>query len=98
MGRTTKAVTLYDRLRDAWQAFKGVKIGSLQYGLELKRCDQCDKVRVPDVLYLCDSKFCEGGCSNDFCKHTQDVRHAANFKMYQGDEGPYFVEIEGDEQ
>lgn len=94
MGRTPKVVTLSDRLRNAWRAFKGDKIGSLHFGIEVKRCDQCDKVRVPDVLYLCDSKYCEGGCSNDVCRHTQDINHAVNFRKYKGDNGPYFVEIE----
>jgi hypothetical protein len=98
MDRTPKVVALSDRLRNAWRAFKGDKVGSLHFGIEVKRCDQCDKVRAPNVLYLCDSKYCEGGCSNDACKHTLDINHAVNFMKHEGHNGPYFVEIEEDER
>lgn len=94
MEKNPKVVTISDRLRAAWKAFKGNKVGSLHFGLELKRCDQCDKVNNPDILYLCDGKQCPDGCSNSWCKHTTDINHAINFKRYEGDRGSYFVELE----
>lgn len=37
-----KRTTLGDRLKAAIRAFKGTPIGSLQFGLEVKRCDECE--------------------------------------------------------
>ena len=31
------------------------------------------------ILFLCDRKRCE--TCNDFCEHTSDIRHAANFEI-----------------
>lgn len=36
-----KRTTFVDRLRNAVKAFKGQPIGSLYFGVDLKRCDEC---------------------------------------------------------
>lgn len=97
MSNNIKALTLFDRLRNAWNAFKGSddrKVGSLHFGLDIKRCDKCVNVIKPDVLYLCDRKYCFGGCENPECKHTHDINHAVNFKKCEGDSAPYYEELE----
>ena len=35
------------------------------------------------ILYICDRKACEN-CNKE-CKHTTDIRHAANFEQYHAD-------------
>ena len=98
MNNKPRVVTLSDRLRNAWRAFKGNEIGCVQFGVDVKRCDLCDKANPPDVLYLCDQQSCKEGCSNpEWCKHTLDINHAVNFKKYEGDRGPCFVEREIEE-
>lgn len=92
MSNDVKVVKLTDRLRNAWKAFKGTQVGSLHFGVEVKRCDKCDKVNPPDVLYLCDGKQCDGYSS--WCQHTTDINHAVNFKKYEGERGPCFIERE----
>lgn len=37
-----KKLTFRDRIRDAVNAFRGRKIGSLQFGVDVKRCSECD--------------------------------------------------------
>lgn len=37
-----KKLTIKERIRDAVNAFHGRKIGSLHFGVDLKRCDQCE--------------------------------------------------------
>lgn len=37
-----KKLTLRDRIKDAINAFRGRKIGSLHFGVDLKRCDECE--------------------------------------------------------
>ena len=37
-----KKTTLWDRLKAAARAFKGKPVGSLTFGLEIKRCDECE--------------------------------------------------------
>lgn len=39
---TVKKTTLLSRIRAAIKAFKGKPIGHLYYGLELKKCDECE--------------------------------------------------------
>lgn len=41
----------------------------------------------PDIIFLCDRRACDK-CSNSNCKHTKDIRHAKNFKLF----GDMFVE------
>lgn len=36
-----KPTTLMDRIQSAIRAFKGKPIGSLQFGVEVKRCSEC---------------------------------------------------------
>lgn len=82
-----KKRTLIDRIRDAIKAFRGKSIGSIQFGIDVKRCSDCD--RGADVLYLCDQKRCIK-CHYPECKHTNDIRHAKNFEK----QGGYFWEVE----
>ena len=93
MSNDVKVVKLTDRLRNAWKAFKGGSVGSIHFGVEVKRCDKCERVRPPDILYLCDAKQCDN-CSYPLCQHTQDINHAVNFQKFKGDHGPCFVERE----
>jgi hypothetical protein len=37
-----KKLTLIDRFRNAFKAFKGTQVGSLSFGVDVKRCDQCE--------------------------------------------------------
>ena len=37
-----KRTTFMDRMRNAVKAFKGQQIGSLYFGVDVKRCDQCE--------------------------------------------------------
>lgn len=37
-----KVLTLKDRIRNAIKAFKGKEIGSIQFGVDVKRCDECE--------------------------------------------------------
>lgn len=39
------------------------------------------------VLYLCDRRACDGGCLNEDCSHTSDIRHAKNFESVSIKEG-----------
>lgn len=39
---TVKRLTIIDRIRNAIKAFKGTSIDSLSFGLDIKRCDQCE--------------------------------------------------------
>lgn len=54
------------------------KLGSIELGVEVHQCRDCDKGR--NVLYLCDGLACGKVCPNPECKHTTDIRHAKNFK------------------
>lgn len=75
-----KKRTLIDRIRDAIRAFRGKQIGSIQFGIDVKRCSECEMNSDNKVLYLCDEEACGGICPNLDCKHTTDIRHAKNFK------------------
>ena len=95
MSNENNRLGLLNRLRAAWKAFKGDStVGSLYLGVDVKRCDQCDKTATPDILYICDRKCCGDTCPNSDCRHTTDINHAVNFVEYEGDRGPYFVELE----
>lgn len=83
-----KKRTLLDRIRDAIRAFRGKSIGSVTFGVDVKRCSECDCNAT--VLYLCDGKSCDRGCALGDCKHTTDIRHAKNFEK----KGGYFFEVE----
>lgn len=39
---TVKKISLSDRIKNAVMAFKGTQIGSLSFGVDVKRCDQCE--------------------------------------------------------
>lgn len=85
-----KKRTLLDRIRDAIWAFQGKQIGSVTFGVNVKKCSDCD--RNAGVLYLCDGKYCKQGCLNADCKHTNDILHAKNFTKM----GNYFWENDGE--
>ena len=38
---TVKSTTLGDRLKNAMYAFRGKPIGSIQYGVSVKKCEDC---------------------------------------------------------
>lgn len=38
--------TLLDRCRRAYEAFRGKPISSLHMGIDIKRCDQCERAEV----------------------------------------------------
>ena len=47
MNNTIKRTTLADRIKRSVKAFKGEPIGSLYFGVDVKRCDQCEYKNVP---------------------------------------------------
>lgn len=49
MANTIRKTTLADRLKRSVKAFKGEPIGSLYFGLDVKRCDQCEYKNVPEI-------------------------------------------------
>lgn len=73
-----KVRTLRDRFRDAYNAFRGKKIGNVQLGIEVKQCDKCE--RGTEVLYLCNHEICGDKCHYQDCNHTTDIRYAKNFE------------------
>ena len=76
-----KKRTLFDKCRDAYRAFRGKQIGSLTFGIDIKKCSECDykSMSQSDVLYVFDQKACSY-CSYPLCNHTTDIRHAVNFR------------------
>lgn len=46
---TIKNTTLVDRVKRAVDAFKGNPIGKLYFGVDIKRCDQCEHKNVPEI-------------------------------------------------
>lgn len=36
-----KETTFFDRIRNAWQAFQGKPVKSIQLGIDVKRCSVC---------------------------------------------------------
>lgn len=49
MANTIKKTTLADRLKRSVKAFKGEPIGSLYFGVDLRRCDQCEYKNIPEI-------------------------------------------------
>ena len=75
-----KIRTFRDRIRDAIRAFKGKPIGSLTFGVDVRRCDKCEYRNGLDtqILYLCDREQCEV-CSYPECRHTPNIANAVGF-------------------
>ena len=46
---TIKNTTLVDRVKRAVDAFKGNPIGKLYFGVDIKRCDQCEHKNIPEI-------------------------------------------------
>lgn len=44
-----RKTTLRTRIKNAINAFRGKPIGSIQYGLHIKRCDECDYKKGNDL-------------------------------------------------
>ena len=74
-----KKRTLIDKCRDAYRAFRGKQIGSLTFGIDVKKCSECEYRCGADILYLCDRQACPN-CSYPLCNHTTDICHAVNFR------------------
>lgn len=49
MENTIKKTTLADRLKRSVKAFKGDPIESLYFGVDLRRCDQCEYKNIPEI-------------------------------------------------
>ena len=92
-----KKLTLLDRIRRAVRAFQEKPVGFLTYGMEIKKCCECEeKQRM--VLYECDYMACGDECPNPFCHLTTDVRHAVNFEIMESERGvTYYKEISRNE-
>jgi hypothetical protein len=71
---------LFDRFRNAWAAFKrnDSRFCGLTFGVDVRKCSECDRTKKPQVAYICDRKECNV-CSYPECKHTTDIKHAVNF-------------------
>ena len=78
-----KKRTLFDKCRDAYRAFRGKQIGSLTFGIDVKKCSECDYKKQDQIWYLCDRKACPN-CSYPTCEYTTDIRHAKNFEYVAG--------------
>ena len=78
-----KKTTLFDRIKTAVRAFHCKPVSTLHMGMEVHRCDQCEhkNPNPPETMtfYICDQKACDQ-CSYPDCKHTNDIKHAKNFK------------------
>ena len=69
-----KKTTLWDRLKAAARSFKGQPVSTLTVGLEIKRCDECNRtevVRCKDCTSYGDAGRCRN-CNlwrdpDDFC-------------------------------
>lgn len=49
MSNTIKKTTLVDRVKRSVEAFKGTPIGNLYFGIDIKRCDQCEHKNIPEI-------------------------------------------------
>ena len=78
-----KKRTLIDKCRDAYRAFRGKQIGSLTFGIDVKKCSECEYRCGADILYLCDQQACQD-CAYSDCEYTTDIRHAKNFEYVAG--------------
>lgn len=38
-----KPTTIFDRFKNAIRAFKGEPCASIQFGIDVKKCDECDR-------------------------------------------------------
>lgn len=88
--------TFKDRVKRAIKAFKGDPVGSISFGVDVKRCSDCEyknRHHVGRILYICDGRACKT-CHSDFCRYTTDIRYAANFNAISED-GDY---MENDDQ
>lgn len=101
-----KIITLKDRIHRAIKAFKGENIGSLQFGIDVKKRSECRedrKEREVEVLFLCDRRDDCECCSYPTCKHTTNFDHAKNFRKAYVDMGNmvpekvYYIENEDGE-
>ena len=48
MANTIKKITLADRLKRSVKAFKGNPVGNLYFGVDIRRCDQCEYKNIPN--------------------------------------------------
>ena len=46
---TIKKTTLMDRFKRSVNAFKGNPVGNLYFGIDVKRCDQCEYKNIPEI-------------------------------------------------
>ena len=67
-----------------------VDIMYVEMGKAHKFCFPCkemqqaiDEQPTIKIIYACDGKMCENGCSEE-CKHTAEIEHARNFKKIRG--------------
>lgn len=49
MPNTVKKTTLAERFKRAINAFKENSVGNLYFGVDIKRCDQCEYKNVPEI-------------------------------------------------
>ena len=49
MPNTVKKTTLVERFKRAINAFKGNPVGNLYFGIDIKRCDQCEHKNIPEI-------------------------------------------------
>ena len=49
MSNTIKKTTLVDRVKRSVEAFKGNPVGNLYFGVDIKRCDQCEYKNTPEI-------------------------------------------------
>lgn len=90
-----KIITFKERIRRAIKAFKGENIGSLQFGIDVKKCSECEFKNKTNIAYLCDRQVADCACGPDhFCNHTTDIVHAKNFKRMPRPDGNMYVEQE----
>lgn len=82
--KEVKRTTLIDRIENAIKAFRGKPLGSITYGLDIKKCSECGYKQKEDgnVLYLCDRRACDE--CHEYCNYTNDIKHAVNFKNIEG--------------
>ena len=78
-----KKRTLFDKCRDAYRAFCGKQLGSLTFGIDVKKCHECEYRRETNILYLCDQRACQD-CTYPDCEYTTDIHHAKNFECMAG--------------
>ena len=89
-----KIVTFRERIRRAIKAFKGEKVGSLDFGITVTKCSECEYKNKPKVIYLCDQTKCSK-CNWADCRHTEDIAYAVDFT--QDADGNY-VQIDWDKE